>query len=82
MALEADEGEVMDLLYRISPTTAGGMGGFQPIGWIDLWAFSEITCQPITPGIAELLRDMSRAFVDGLQRGTNPLGREPLDDDT
>lgn len=80
--LEPDEQHLLSTLIKIGPTRPAGMGGIEAVGWLDIWAFSQLTFDINTPGEAEILRGMALAYADGLEAGRNPLGIEPIDQDT
>lgn len=81
VALEPDEQRLLSVLLKIGPTRQTGMGGVEAIGWMDIWAYAQLTLDVSTPGEAEILRDMALAYADGLASGRNLLGIEPIDRD-
>lgn len=68
-----------DALFEAGPIKRTGMGDTMPLEWVDLVAYSEGS-GTVSPGEElRILRAMSRAFLDGLRAGENPLSKDPRD---
>ena len=58
--------------------SAGAMGGAVPFSWQEVFAFSSITAIDLSPTVARVLMDMSRAYASALT-DKNPLSISPME---
>ncbi len=55
-----------------------GMGGLEPLSWLEIDAFARVTGQDLSGVEGQCLMDMSRAYVASIS-DTRPLSIEPME---
>lgn len=58
--------------------STGAMGGALPFSWQEVFAFSSVTGIDLSPTVARVLVDMSRAYASALT-DKNPLSIPPME---
>lgn len=60
----------------VGPTQPGGMGDV-PLAYGEIAAWSRTTATPLEPWQAQLLRHLSREFLDARAKGADPMALPP-----
>lgn len=63
-------------LLELGPVRALPMGGRRAVDWPEIAGFAA-TMGPWDRWELAILRDMARAYVDGLHIGEDPMGKDP-----
>ena len=70
---------LLDILFRVGPGWASGMGGETPLPWSELLAYAQATGAISEPWEFEALSAMSRAYVAARADGGSVLSIAPAD---
>ena len=72
---------MLEALFKAGPLGQPGMGGHVSLSWQEVAAFAQATGRIDSPTEMESLFDMSRAYLDGLDRGADPFAVPPYEKD-
>ena len=76
--VELDAGEyLVKILMEAGPVKSAPMGGVQALDWVDIAAYASLAMDEFDPWEATLVREMSAAFVAGMNEGTSPFSIPP-----
>lgn len=70
---------MLDALFRAGPLGQPTMAGRTSLSWSEIVAFASGTHRISEPSEIEDLFDMSRAYLEGLAQGEEPLGSPPYE---
>lgn len=70
---------MLDALFRAGPLGQPTINGRAALSWSEIVAFAAGTHRISEPSEIEDLFDMSRAYLDGLTQGEDPLGAPPYE---
>ena len=77
--LTSREHQLVDALFYIGPTLPGGMGEI-PLTWAEIYAWATMTRSVLSPKEAEIVFEMSRAYLTGRENGSDVVNnRQPID---
>ena len=72
-----DAGQGLFDLFKKSGMFDQTINGVRPLAWSELRAFSEV--YSLSPFETQLIRNMSVAFVNGINVGSDPLAVSPME---
>ncbi|GAA6162568.1 hypothetical protein NBRC116590_02720 [Pelagimonas sp. KU-00592-HH] len=76
--IEAGE-HVYNAFLELEKVASNGFG-LMPISWTEIDAYARLTGEIRTPLEAQLVRNMSKAYIEGLEHAKNEFAREPWED--
>lgn len=70
---------LLDALFEVGPSQAGGMGGEIPLSWGEVWAYAQATQILTEPWEFRSIMSMSRAFVKARKDGESVFAIPPIE---